>query len=234
MFSFQTFVRVNTVLAGAYRLAYLNLLWVVTTVLGLGLFGVGPASYALAAYVDGWFRLGLEPPVARTFFAAALGRFWPSVLTSWIYLAAGAVVVVNIVGTESWAVRVLNLGALAVLAVSLSYVYSVMAALDLPTIRGRVAASLMIGFGSLHLTVLGALVVGLVVSVLYGYALPLLALFGVGIPAAAVGAVTRYVYRDLAQVPDQALATEPGAVAAGTTRAAASHEPHAGLPAASR
>lgn len=203
MFSFNGFVRLNDFLTGVYRVAYLNVLWIVTTVLGLGVLGVGPASYALASYVDRWFRLGEEPPVARTFFAAAKERFWPSVLTSWIYLGAGAVILTNLTGSPSWYVRVLNLVALGVLAVSLSYVYSVMAALDLPTIRGRVAASLMVGFGSLHLTVLGAVAVAVAVSVLYRYALPLLALFGVGIPAVAVGVVTRFVYKDLALVPEE-------------------------------
>ena len=52
MFSVDSFLRLNAILSGAWRLAYLNLLWIATTVLGLVVFGIGPATYAVAAYVD--------------------------------------------------------------------------------------------------------------------------------------------------------------------------------------
>ncbi|MBL0887556.1 YesL family protein [Myceligenerans indicum] len=197
MFSFEGFVRINTFLVAVYRVAYLNLLWLATTLLGLGLLGIGPASYALAAYLDRWLRCGETPPVARAFWRHARHRPWRSTLVAWILLAAGGVVVGNLFLAPHWSVRAANLGALAVLAVTASYVYPVMAATDLPTVPRQLAAALLIGFGSLHRTVLGATVVGLTTWLLWQYALPLLVLFGVGIPAFATGLVTRQVFRGL-------------------------------------
>ncbi|MBD5785402.1 DUF624 domain-containing protein [Cellulosimicrobium terreum] len=197
MFSFEGFVRLNTYLTGAYKLVYLNLLWVVTTLLGLVVLGVGPASYALARYVDRWFRLGEEPPITRAFFAAVHERFWQSVVVGWIYLAAGAVIVTNVFGASSWYVQALNVVALVVYAVSSFYVFSVMAATRYRTIRETVAASVLIGFGSLHLTALGGTAVIAATYLMTRYALPVLGLLGVALPAAAVGLVTRAVYKEL-------------------------------------
>ncbi|MBE1875250.1 YesL family protein [Myceligenerans pegani] len=197
MFSFEGFVRINTFLVGVYRVAYLNLLWLTTTVLGLGVGGIGPASYALAKYLDRWLRAGETPPPARTFWRYARERPWHATLVAWILLAAGGVVVTNVFLATSWYVQAANVGALAVLGVAASYVYPVMVATDLPTIPRQLAGALLIGFGSLHRTILGATAVGLACWLLWQFALPLLVMFGVGIPAFATGLVTRGIFRGL-------------------------------------
>lgn len=209
MFSFEGFVRINTFLTGVYRVAFLNLLWTTTTVLGLGVLGVGPASYALAKYLDRWLRAGETPPPARVFWRYARERAGRSIAISWILLAAGGVIVTNVFLVESWYVQVLNVGALVVLAITASYVYPVLAATDLATIPRQLGGALMIGFGSLHWTILGATVVGATWWVLWQFALPLLVLFGMGIPAYAVGLVTRAVFRSLMTDPATGPATDP-------------------------
>jgi uncharacterized membrane protein YesL len=205
VFSFEGFVRINTFLTGVYRVAYLNLLWLATTLLGLGVLGVGPASYALAKYLDRWLRAGETPPPARVFWRYARERAGRSMVVSWILLAAGGVIVTNVFLVESWYVQVLNVGALVVLAITASYVYPVLAATDLATIPRQLGGALLIGLGSLHWTVLGATVVGATWWVLWQFALPLLVLFGMGIPAYAVAVVTRAVFRGLTPDP----ATDP-------------------------
>ncbi|MGH3586703.1 MAG: YesL family protein [Pseudonocardia sp.] len=203
MFSFEGFVRINTFLTGVYRVAYLNVLWIATTVLGLGLFGVGPASYALAAYMDGWFRRGETPPVTRTFVRGVREQPWRAMVVSWVLLVAGAVIVTNVFRAPSWTVQALNVVALVVLAVAAAYVYPVMAATDAASPARQLASALLIGFGSLHWTILGATAVGLAGWLLWQFALPLLVLFGMGIPAVAVAVVTRIVFRPLAHDSDQ-------------------------------
>ncbi|MFE6971133.1 DUF624 domain-containing protein [Isoptericola sp. NPDC057653] len=217
MFSFEGFVRINTFLTGAYRLAYLNLLWVVTTVLGLGLLGAGPASYALARYVDGWFRRGETPPVTRAFVAGVREQPWRSMVVSWILAGAGAVIVTNVFRAPSWTLQALNVVALVVLAVAAAYVYPLMVATGAATVGRQLAGALLIGFGSLHWTILGATAVGLTGWLLWQFASPLLVLFGVGIPACAVGVVTRIVFRPLAQDPDQPAAPDRSSIHAPAT-----------------
>lgn len=203
MFSFEGFVRINTFLTGVYRVAFLNLLWMATTALGLGVLGIGPASYALAKYIDRWLRAGETPPPARVFWKYAREQAGRSILVSWILLAAGGVIVTNVFLAQSWYVQVLNVGALAVLAVAASYVYPVLVATELTTLPRQLGGALLIGFGSLHWTVLGATVVGATWWVLWQFALPLLVLFGTGIPAFATGLVTRVVFSGLVPGPDE-------------------------------
>ncbi|WP_182112426.1 MULTISPECIES: YesL family protein [unclassified Actinotalea] len=197
MFSFEGFARINAVLVSAYRIAWLNVLWTVATVVGVVVLGIGPASYAMAKYVDRWFRLGETPPVARTFLRYALEQRWRPVLVSWVLLGAGAVITVNLLAVSNWYVRVLNIVALVVLAVACSYVFFVMAALDVPTIRGQITTALVIGFGSLHWTVLAAVTVAVSHVLMFSFALPLLLMFGVGIPVAVHALVMRGVLRQL-------------------------------------
>jgi uncharacterized membrane protein YesL len=197
VFSFEGFVRINTFLTGVYRVAFLNLLWVATTALGLGVLGIGPASYAMAKYIDRWLRAGETPPPARVFWRYAREQAGRSMLISWILLAAGAVIVTNVFLASSWYVQVLNVGALGVLGIIWSYVFPVLVATDLSTILRQLGGALLIGFGSLHWTILGATVVGATWWLTWQLALPLLVLFGVGIPAFAVGLVTRAVFRGL-------------------------------------
>lgn len=197
MFSFDGFVRINAFLVAIYRVAYLNLLWATTTVGGLGLLGIGPASYALAKYMDRWLRGGETPPPARTFWRYARERVWQSSLVAWILLAVGGVVVTNVFLATSWYLQAANVGALVLLGVVTTYVYPVMAATDLATVPRQLAAALLIGFGSLHWTILGATAVGLTCWLLWQFALPLLVMFGVGIPACATALVTRVIFRGL-------------------------------------
>jgi uncharacterized membrane protein YesL len=202
MFSFEGFVRIDTFLRAIYRVAYLNLLWVATTVLGLGVLGFGPASYAFAAYVDRWFRHGETPPPARAFLAAVRERTWQSMVVGWILLGAGTVILTNVFVAPSWLVRALNVLALVVLGIAAAYVFPVMAATDVRTVPRQFAAALLVGVGSLHWTILGATAVGLAEWLLWQYASPLLLFFGAGIPAVAVGLITRIVFRPLVAAPE--------------------------------
>ena len=96
MFSFEGFMRINLFLRGVYRIAYLNVLWIAATVLGLVVFGIGPASYAVAAYIDRWFRFGETPPVTRAFIGHFRTHYWRSAAMGWILTGAAAIVITNI------------------------------------------------------------------------------------------------------------------------------------------
>jgi uncharacterized membrane protein YesL len=198
MFSFEGFVRISTFLRGVYRVAYLNLLWIAATALGLVVFGIGPASFAVAAYIDRWFRFGETPPVTRAFIAHLRAQYWRTAAVGWILLAAVAVVVTNIFAASSWILQFANVVALVVIAIIAAYVFPVMAATQVRGIHRQIAAAALIGFGSLHWTIIAGAVVAATVWLLAAFAAPLLLLFGVGIPAAAVGFVTRIIFGQLA------------------------------------
>lgn len=209
MFSFEGFVRINTFLQGIYRLAYLNLLWLAGTLLGLVLFGVGPASYALAAYIDRWFRRGENPPVTKTFIADFRAHYWHAAGIGWILTAAAAVIVTNVFSAQDWFVQFANVAALVVLTIIAAYVFPVMAATDVRGIPRQIAAALLLGIGSLHWTIIAAAVAAGALWLVTTFALPLLLFFGIAIPAAAVGFVTRIVFGRLTS--DDTPTSPPGA-----------------------
>jgi len=199
MFSYEAFMRLNLFLRAVYRVAYLNLLWVAATALGLVVFGIGPASYAVAAYLDGWFRRGETPPVTAAFIGHLRARYWPATAMGGILLAASAIVVTNIFTGSSWLLQFVNVVALVVIGIIAAYVFPVMAATDIRGIHRQIVAALLLGLGSLHWTIIATTAVVAVVWMLATFALPILVLFGIGIPAAAIGAVTRIVFGRLAE-----------------------------------
>ncbi|HZU94985.1 MAG TPA: DUF624 domain-containing protein, partial [Microbacterium sp.] len=166
MFSYEAFMRLNLFLRAVYRVAYLNLLWIAATALGLVAFGIGPASYAVAAYIDGWFRRGETPPVTAAFIGHLRARFWHAAAMGWILLAATAIVVTNIFTGSSWFLQFANVLALVVVAIIAAYVFPVMAATDVRGIPRQIVAALLIGVGSLHWTIVAAAAVAGVVWLL--------------------------------------------------------------------
>ena len=206
MFSFEGFARLNGFLGNVYRMAWLNILWLAVTLLGLVVVGIGPASYAMAKYVDRWFRLGQTPPVMRTFLGYCREQGGRPVLMGWILLAAAGVITINLLRVESGYVRALNVVMLAVVIIIAAYVFFVMAALDVDTIPRQLASAVLVGLGSLHLTIIGAAAVAGLGWLLARYASPLLVMFGVGLPATAAGLITRRVFRGLDRNDDAASA----------------------------
>lgn len=209
MFSVDAFLRINRVLGGVFRMAYLNLLWLAATALGLIVFGIGPASYAVAAYVDRWFRLGDTPPVTRAFLGHLKAQFWRAAVMGWILLAASAIAVTNLFSVTVWALQFANVAALIVITIIAAYVFPVMAATDVTGPHRQIAAALMIGVGSLHWTIVAGGAVALTWWLLANYATPLLPLIGIGVPAAAFGFVTRIVFAQLAHDAQDAAPTSP-------------------------
>lgn len=209
MFSYEGFMRLNQFLRSVYRVAYLNLLWIAATLAGLVVFGIGPASYAVAAYIDRWFRCGETPPVTRAFLEHFRAQYWRAAATGWILTAVTLITVTNVFSAGSWLLQFGNVLALGVIGIVAAYVFPVMAATEVRGIPRQIASALIIGIGSLHWTIVASAAVAGIVWLLYTYALPVLVLFGVGIPAAAAGFVTRIVFRQL--VEDVAQTSPPRA-----------------------
>ncbi|NHI17394.1 YesL family protein [Microbacterium excoecariae] len=197
MFSFEGFVRLNAFLTGFYRIAYLNILWVAVTLAGLVIAGIGPASYALSAYIDRWFRLGETPPITRAFVRHARAALPRASALGAILTVATGIVVANIFWQTSWILQFANVAALGVLALAWGFGFSAMAATDVGGVARPVAAGLLVAVGSLHWTILASTAAAAACWALASFAPFLLPFFGVGIPAAAVGFVTRIAYRQI-------------------------------------
>jgi uncharacterized membrane protein YesL len=197
MTGYQNFLRLNEILTGLFRLMWLGILWIAVGIVGFVVLGVGPASRALAGYLDLWVRRGQTPPVARTFWQLARSDMRRSVLISWVLLGASAVIAVNLMSVTNWYLRAANIGAFGVLVLIGAFVYFAMAALEVTGIRDLMASAVLLGIGSLHLTIIGAAAGGAVLWLLTRFALPLLPLLGVSVPALLVAYIVRHALRDL-------------------------------------
>ena len=221
MFGFEQFVALNRRLAGIWRLAGLNLLWIAVTVAGLGVLGAGPASYAMAKYLHRWFRHGETPPLVPTYLRYARELRWQPVLMGGVLLLAGGIVLVNLLSLSDWYLRAANLVALAVLWIITAYVFTVLAALDVQGLRAQLVSALMLGIGSLHWTILGTTAVVIGYGLMLRFAVPLLALFGVGLPAAVFAAICSRIIRDLEPYSAEEPRTTPRPLAHSAARTVA-------------
>jgi len=215
LFSFESFATLNHWLAAFWRLILLNLLWIVVTLAGLVVLGLGPASYALAACLDGWIRRGDGPPTAATFLRRAREQGFRPVLMGWVLLAAGSVILVNLLSLTDWYLRVANLVALAALVLIGAYVFFVMAATEVVGARRQIVTALLLGVGSLHWSVLGATGMTLAYLAMFRLAMPLLLLLGAVLPALLVALILRSAWRDLPRDPEAVRTDAPAPLTKG-------------------
>lgn len=197
MFSLDNLMKINGVMTAILKMAYLNLLWIMSTLLGLFFFSVGPATYALMKYGDRWLRCQEDLPVARTFWKYFKERYKQSVLVSWIYLSLGTILVVNLFYVMEWYLQVANVLLFLLTVLSATFVYTVMAAMSFDSVKDILKASLLLGFGSLHYTII------LWTVLISGYYLAsvtmpsLLLFFGIGFIGMAVAYTGKKIMADL-------------------------------------
>ncbi|MEK5038131.1 YesL family protein [Sporosarcina sp. FSL K6-3457] len=60
----------------AVKLAYLNLLWILFSLLGLGIFGIGPATVSMFAVIRKCLRYGTDFSMTREFIGVYRSNFW--------------------------------------------------------------------------------------------------------------------------------------------------------------
>jgi uncharacterized membrane protein YesL len=77
------------------KIAYLNLLWILFTVIGLVIFGVFPASVALLAIIRKWLMKDTDTPIFKSFFLEYKKGFIRSNIFGFIFIVAAAILYTN-------------------------------------------------------------------------------------------------------------------------------------------
>ena len=78
------------------RFAYTNLLWLVFTLLGLGVFGVMPATAALFAVIRKWIQGQDNVPVLKTFWREYKAEFFRSSLIGAVLAIIGLIIYIDL------------------------------------------------------------------------------------------------------------------------------------------
>ncbi|MCL7747979.1 YesL family protein [Halalkalibacter alkaliphilus] len=82
------------------KLAIVNLLWIAFTVLGLGIFGMFPATVALLTVLTRWIKKE-ECKVVQSFFRAYKNSFVKANMLMVLTLALGSVLAMNVIVVQS-------------------------------------------------------------------------------------------------------------------------------------
>lgn len=182
------------------RLAALNLIWIVGTLLGGIVLGVMPATGAVFVVLRRWTSpAGADDRLLPAFWAAYRSRFAATNVFGYLLAVLGYLLAINL--SVAWtAAGVVNIGA-AVVFLTLTLAYILAAPHAFPafvTGSDGVARSFVAAFarGLAHplLTLLGALVCGTVLIVMVRWAPVLLPFFGVSGPALAMTVLARLVH----------------------------------------
>jgi uncharacterized membrane protein YesL len=153
--------RLNHVLTIILNLVYVNFLWIIFTILGLGIFGIGPSTYALVSICRQWVR-GQSLPVFKTYWKSYKESFRESVIISWIYLIGGIVLIVDLMHVANWYVRVALFVISFIYLLSLVYIFPIMAHYNWKGIRIKIKMSLIFGFSCLQYSLVLFLVTGVI------------------------------------------------------------------------
>lgn len=87
--------KIYSILEKVTHLLYLNLLWIVFTILGLGVFGVFPATAATYTVTRKWLQGKTEIPIFKTFLNAYKKDFLKTNLLGFISIIVGLVLYID-------------------------------------------------------------------------------------------------------------------------------------------
>ncbi|MEK3786152.1 MULTISPECIES: YesL family protein [Paenibacillus] len=134
------------------RLVYLNLLWTGGTLLGLVLFGIGPATIAMMSVLRQWIRGNEEVPVFTSFVKYYKESFKEGSILGLIYTVVGYVLYIDLANISSWYLRVVIFVGIFLYLISLLYIFPLVSHYDWKGIWLKVRMSLIIGFSNLQYT----------------------------------------------------------------------------------
>lgn len=154
--------KVNTILLRILKLAYLNVLWIAGTLLGLVLFGIGPSTVAVFSIIREWFRGNDDLPVFKTYVRNYKGYYKESLVLSFIYGVIGFILVIDFIYMNRWEYRVLFGVILFLYFISASYIFPIIVHYDLKTLKEKVKYSFLIGFSYLQYTLVSLVAIAVI------------------------------------------------------------------------
>jgi len=112
---------VNNVLEWITKMFYLNLLWILFTMLGLGVLGLFPSIAATFSVTNKWVGKKTDVPIYKTFWLAYKKDFIRSNVVGYLLLLIGAILYIDILVLNASSNNILNL--LSIPLVVISFIY---------------------------------------------------------------------------------------------------------------
>lgn len=166
------------------KLIYLNILWVIGTIAGLGIFGIGPSTVALHCILRQWLQHNEDEPIAQSFIKYYKLNFKEASIIGMLYLAVGYILIVDVLVVKTWYFTFAIGVGIFIVCASLFYTPSLIAHYELVTIPKRLQMSLVLSFTYLQYTLIGYLLVAIVSLIVFSVLpalLPLIFVSGNGL-----------------------------------------------------
>ena len=152
--------KINHIFTTILNLVYVNFLWWLFTLLGVGLFGAGPATYALVSILRQWMRGNTNIPIFSSYWKYYKESFKESMITSWIYVLIGYVLVIDLLYVTNWYLKVCLIIICFLFFLSAIFIYPLMAHYNWKGIFFRIKMSFIFGFSCLQYSLLLFVVIG--------------------------------------------------------------------------
>src|SRR5699024_2717653 len=104
------------------RFTYVSILWVLFTILGLGIFGISPATAALFVITRKWVQKDIDIPIFKTFWEEYKQHFWKTNGLGLVLLAFGYVLSIEYIVLSNMDGFMYNIATLFVICQIVLYV----------------------------------------------------------------------------------------------------------------
>lgn len=139
------------------RMAYVNLLWIFFTIIGLGVFGFMPATVALFTVIRKWIMGDKDIPVFKTFWEAYRKEFFKSNLFGLVLFVIGYIIYIDLLLLPTGGMYMLLRAAIfscgILFAIVLLYIFPIYVHYDWNR-RTHIKYALLIGASHPHFTLL--------------------------------------------------------------------------------
>jgi uncharacterized membrane protein YesL len=145
-------LKINNILIFFWRIVWLNILWLLSSLLGLIWFGVGPATMALMITLKKLLYGRDEIKVTRFFFHEFKKNYKEGLLISLFYLIAGHILVVDLLFSNNTYIKTIMFIISFVYIISLTFIIPLIIQFEIKNFFKKVRMSFLVGLGSLHYT----------------------------------------------------------------------------------
>ncbi len=156
----QSLDKMNGRLNRLLQLVYLNFLWGGLTIVGLGIFTFGPATYAMVAVIRRSLRSDESFPLTHTYFSYFKENYRETLIMSWIYGLIAGILIVDLLFVQNWYLRIALFIVAFFYLISAIYIYPIMAHYEWKGYFFKMKMAFLFGFSHLHYSLVLMVAVG--------------------------------------------------------------------------
>ncbi|WP_046175550.1 YesL family protein [Domibacillus indicus] len=134
------------------KLVYVHLLWLAFTLMGLVIFGAGPAAIAMFGVVRQWIRGNEDIPIFQTFKELYKLHFKEGNLLLFFYGLAGWILYIDLLYVQSFAIRAVVITVGILYLVSIFYVPCIVVHYEMKTLLKKIKYAVFLGIAYFQYT----------------------------------------------------------------------------------